>query len=246
MNAPTDICAQSAHDDATLLSRVASGERAAFEVLMRRYNRRLYRLARATLRDDAEAKDALQDAYLCAYRAARQFRGEAALSTWLSRLVLNACAARRRRTARRENIVPIVSADHNMEIVAGVPDAGEPPDRQVARAQMRSVLERKVGELPEILRVVFVLRSVEELSFEEIAAALSVPAETVRSRHFRAKGLLRESLARDIDLAKSDIFEFAGARCDGIVAAVLASLPVALGTAARAEGTAAAAEPAAD
>lgn len=224
MTVPADTRALAAHDDATLVREVARGDRAAFEVLMRRYNRRLYRLARATLRDDAEAKDALQDAYLCAYRSAGQFRGESALSTWLSRLVLNACAGRRRRTARRENIVPIVSSDHNMDIVAGVPDSAEQPDRQVARAQMRGVLERKVSELPEILRVVFVLRSVEELSFEEIADTLSVPPETVRSRHFRAKGLLRESLAKEIDLAESDIFEFAGARCDSIVAAVLASL----------------------
>lgn len=224
MNAPVDTRALTAHDDATLLRSVARGDRAAFEVLMRRYNRRLYRLARATLHDDTEAKDALQDAYLCAYRSVGQFRGESALATWLSRLVLNACAARRRRTARRDNIVPIVSSEHNMDIVASVPDSGEQPDRQVARAQIRSVLERKVSELPEIFRVVFVLRSVEELSFEEIAETLSVPPETVRSRHFRAKGLLRESLAKEIDLAEADIFEFAGARCDSIVAAVLASL----------------------
>jgi RNA polymerase sigma-70 factor (ECF subfamily) len=224
MSGPADTRALAAHDDATLLREVARGDRAAFEVLMRRYNRRLYRLARATLRDDAEAKDALQDAYLCAYRSAAQFRGESALSTWLSRLVLNACAARQRRTARRENIVPIVSSDRNMDIVAGVPDSAEQPDRQVARAQMRGVLERKVSELPEMFRVVFVLRSVEELSFEEIADTLCVPPETVRSRHFRAKGLLRESLAKEIDLAESDIFEFAGTRCDSIVAAVLASL----------------------
>jgi DNA-directed RNA polymerase specialized sigma24 family protein len=109
-------------------------------------------------------------------------------------------------------------------MVASVPDCGEPLDRHVARVQLRNVLERQVSELPEIFRVVFVLRSVEELSFEEIAAILSVPVETARSRHFRAKGLLRESLAKEINLAESDIFEFAGARCASIVAAVLASL----------------------
>src|SRR5215469_16102087 len=101
MNAPADIRALAAHDDATLLGRVAGGDRAAFEVLMRRYNRRLYRLARATLRDDAEAQDALQDAYLNAYRAIGSFRGDATLSTWLSRLVLNECGMRQRRSARR-------------------------------------------------------------------------------------------------------------------------------------------------
>src|SRR3954463_1790406 len=97
--------------DAALARRIAAGDRAAFEVLMRRHNRRLYRLARATLRDDAEAEDALQDAYLPAYRSRRPLRGDAALSTWLSRLVLNECYGRLRRHARRENVVPIVSSN---------------------------------------------------------------------------------------------------------------------------------------
>lgn len=211
-------------DDASLARRIAGGERPAFEQLMRRYNRRLYRLARASLSDDAEAQDALQDAYLCAYRSIGQFRGEAALSTWLSRLVLNACAARRRRSTRRDNIIPIVSSERDMDAVAEVPDSGEQPDHLVARSQIRGVLERKVGELPEIFRIVFVLRSVEELSVEEIAAMLSVSEETVRSRHFRARGLLREALAREIDLAEGDIFEFGGACCDRMVARVQAAL----------------------
>jgi len=213
-----------AADELSLARRIAGGERAAFEVLMRRYNRRLYRLARALLRDDAEAKDALQDAYLCAYRSIGQFRGDAALSTWLSRLVLNECGARRRRSLRRENIIPIVSAEASMEAFIRIPDSGELPDHCTARAQMRSVLERKVSELPESLRVVFVLRSIEELSVEEIAATLSISPETVRSRHFRAKGMLRESLAREVDLAEGDIFEFGGSHCDGVVAQVLAQV----------------------
>jgi len=211
-------------DDSTLVERVARGERSAFELLMRRYNRRLYRLARASLGDESEAKDALQDAYLCAYRAIGTFRGDSTLATWLSRLVLNACSARRRRSARRENIVPIVSVDRDMEMVAGIADSREQPDHTVARAQIRGVLERKVSELPEIFRVVFVLRSVEEMSVEEIAATLSLSPETVRSRHFRAKGMLRESLAKEIDLAEGGIYEFKGAHCDAIVDRVLACL----------------------
>src|SRR3954454_2337991 len=93
-------------DDMQLVRRVAAGDRAAFELLMRRHNRRLYRLARATLRDDADAEDALQEAYLSAYRAIGEFRGESAVSTWLSRLVLNECLGRLRKTARRQNVVP--------------------------------------------------------------------------------------------------------------------------------------------
>ncbi|MGH8132262.1 MAG: RNA polymerase sigma factor [Steroidobacteraceae bacterium] len=211
-------------DDVAIARRIAAGDRAAFEMLMRHHNRRLYRLARASLRDDAEAKDALQDAYLCAYRSMGQFRGDAALATWLSRLVLNECAARRRRSIRRDHIIPLVSAGQNMDVVAEAADLKKSPDDLTARAQIRSVIERKVGELPEIFRVVFVLRSIEELSVQEIADTLSISQETVRSRHFRAKGMLREALAREIDLAQGDIFEFEGARCDAIIASVLARL----------------------
>lgn len=211
-------------DELSIAKRVASGDGSAFEVLMRRYNRRLYRLARASLRDDTEAKDALQDAYLCAYRSLGQFRGDAALSTWLSRLVLNECNARLRRSIRRENIISIVSADHNMDACSEVAEPGQSPDDLTARAQLRAILERKVDELPEIFRVVFVLRSIEELGVEEVAEALAISAETVRSRHFRAKGMLRESLTREIDLAESGIFEFGGQHCDQVVANVLARL----------------------
>ncbi|HET7758210.1 MAG TPA: RNA polymerase sigma factor [Steroidobacteraceae bacterium] len=213
-----------ADEDARLARRVLAGDRSAFELLMRRYNRRLYRLARASLGDDAEAQDALQDAYLCAYRSLGQFRGDAALSTWLSRLVLNACGARRRRSLRRASIVPIVGSNYAMDALAAVPDSGDQPDRLAARSQIRSVLERKVSELPEDFRIVFVLRSVEELSVEEIADTLELSPETVRSRHFRARGMLRASLAKDIDLAEGDVFEFGGGCCDRMVARVLAIL----------------------
>ena len=219
---------QRVEDDPTIAHRVATGDRAAFELLMRRYNRRLYRLARASLRDDAEAKDALQDAYLSAFRSIGQFRGDCALSTWLSRIVLNECLARKRRATRRQNIISIVSWGSAMEPVADAADTAERPDHAFARAQIRSVLERKVSELPEPLRLVFVLRSIEEMPVEEVADTLSLAPETVRSRHFRAKGMLREALAQEIDLAEGDIFEFGGACCDQVVATVLTRLdPVA-------------------
>jgi RNA polymerase sigma factor (sigma-70 family) len=213
-----------AGDELAFARRVAAGDRAAFELLMRRYNRRLYRLARAALHDDAEAQDALQDAYLNAYRSIGSFRGDAALSTWLSRLVLNECAARRRRSARRRNIVPLVSSNSEVKEVARVADTGELPDLTLARMQMREILESKVSELPQSLRIVFVLRSVEELSVAETADALGITEESVRVRHFRAKGLLREALAREIDLAEADLFEFGGAACDAVVASVMARL----------------------
>jgi RNA polymerase sigma-70 factor (ECF subfamily) len=175
------------------------------------------------LRNDAEAEDALQDAYLAAYQSLASFRGEASLATWLSRVVTNQCLARMRREKRRDNIVPIVSlggADEQ-EQAAMPSEQSETPDRALVRAELRAVLERKLDELPEAFRTVFVLRAVEELSVEETARCLDIPEATVRSRHFRARGMLRESLAQDIDIAERDVFSFDGARCDRIVAGVL-------------------------
>jgi RNA polymerase sigma-70 factor (ECF subfamily) len=205
---------------------IAAGDASAFEGMMRQYNRRLYRLARATLKDRTEAQDALQDAYICAYRAMASFRGEASLGTWLSRLVLNECFARMRRAVRRENVVPMVSASRHAESAHMIVDETNAPDRAAGRVQIRELLERKVDELPENYRTVFVLRSVEELTVDETADSLGIPQETVRSRHFRAKSLLRESLARELDLAEPDLFEFGGEHCDRLVGQVLAHLAI--------------------
>ncbi len=210
----------------SMASNIAAGDASAFEDMMRQYNRRLYRLARATLKDRTEAQDALQDAYICAYRSMASFRGDASLGTWLSRLVLNECFARMRRTVRRENVVPMVSASRHAESTDMIVDETAAPDRAAGRVQIRELLERKVDELPENYRTVFVLRSVEELTVDETAASLGIPEETVRSRHFRAKGLLRESLARELDLAEPDLFEFGGAHCDRVVTQVLALLAI--------------------
>jgi len=212
-------------DDDALVHGVVAGDRASFERLMRRFNRRLYRLARAVLRDDAEAEDALQEGFLAAYRKMHQFQGHASLSTWLSRLVLNECLARLRRASRRDNIVPIVGMPSDVEIDTLVPSTDEGPDMAVARAQMRLLLEEKLDALPAAFRTVFVLRCVEELSVEETAACLGIPEATVRSRHFRARSLLREALAQEMDLAERDVFSFDGERCDRIVHGVFARLP---------------------
>jgi RNA polymerase sigma factor (sigma-70 family) len=222
---PTMVNTESAHrgraseEERSMVRRVLAGDRTQFERLMRRYNRRLYRLARATLRDHAEAEDALQEAYLSAYRSLDQFRGDAALATWLSRLVLNECLGRMRRGARRQKVVPIVGSQREMHAVAGT-DA-DVPERIVGRRQLRALLERKLDQLPENFRLVFVLRSVEELSVEETARTLGIPDATVRTRYCRAKSLLRESLAQEIDLAERDVFEFGGDRCDYVIARVL-------------------------
>jgi RNA polymerase sigma-70 factor (ECF subfamily) len=208
--------------DAELAARVAAGDGAAFELLMRRHNRRLYRIALSVLRDAADAEDALQESYLAAYRAIGSFRGESSLATWLSRLVLNHCLARRRKAQRRDGIFSIVPESVESDIAFDAD--GETPDRALVRAELRELLERKVGELPEAFRTVFMMRCVEELSVEETAQLLNIPEATVRTRQFRARSLLRESLAQDIDLAGEELFGFDGERCDRIVSRVLGAV----------------------
>ena len=119
----------------------------------------------------------------------------------------------------------MIPSPTDTEVEAVPSDDVGSPDAAADRAQMRAILERRIDALPEAFRAVFVLRAVEELSVEETAQCLGIPAETVRSRHFRAKSLLREALAREVDDAERSLWEFAGARCDGIVAKVLARLP---------------------
>jgi RNA polymerase sigma-70 factor (ECF subfamily) len=201
-----------------LSRRIGSGDTAAFAGLMRRHNRMLFRTARAILRDDAEAEDALQEAYLRAYRSIGHFRGEARLSTWLVRIVANEALARLRKSARRAEIVPISN-----DIETDIP-SNDGPELGTQRSEIRRLLEEKIDALPEAYRSVFALRALEEFSVEETAAALDIPEATVRTRFFRARSQLREALSQEIDLAFDDAFAFAGERCDRIVAAVLARL----------------------
>ncbi len=213
-------------DEHTLVQRVAAGDRTAFELLMRRHNRRLFRLARAMLRDDAEAEDALQEAYLSAYRAIGDFRGEAALATWLSRLVLNECLGRLRREARREKVIPMVrsSNDDETELDAPAPPDAGAPERAAMRAEMRALIEKQLDQLPRALRLVFVMREVEDMGVEETARCLDIPEATVRTRHFRARCLLRRALEQEIGLAQQDLYEFGGTHCDRVVQHVMACL----------------------
>jgi len=198
--------------DAELARRVAGGDHAVFAQLMRRYNRLLYRTARAILKDDAEAEDALQDAYLLAFRAMANFRGEARLSTWLVRIVANEALGRLRKRARAAEVTYLDES------------ARDEPERAALRTEVLRLLESKVDRLPDAFRAVFVLRALEEMSVEETAAALEIPEATVRSRYFRAKSLVREALASEIDAAFDDTFAFDGERCDRMVAAVMARL----------------------
>ncbi len=209
------------------LTRIGRRDQAAFEILMRRYNGKLFRVARAIVKDDAEAEDALQDTYLEAYRRIGSFRGESQLVTWLTRIVINQALMRLRRQKRDRVVVPFSSgrgaSPKHADIAPEMADARveSPPDATM-RAEVRRMLERRIDELPVAFRTVFVMREVEDLSVEETAASLSIPAATVRTRLFRARALLREALARDMDSATVEVFQFDGERCDRIVASVLA------------------------
>lgn len=203
--------------DAELVAGTLAGDLRALEALMRRYNRTLYRTARAILRDDAEAEDAVQEAYLRAYRALDTFRGESKFSTWLVRIAANEALMRRRKRARTASVVPIGAVEPGEEPMSE--ESG--PEENAQRGETRRLLEKRIDALPDDFRAVFVLRAIEELSGEETAAALGIPEATVRTRFFRARALLRESLAREIDRGLEDAFGFAGARCDRMVANVL-------------------------
>ncbi len=222
------VSAVSASSDIELVGLVLAGDLRAFEVLMRRHNRILFRTARAILKDDAEAEDAVQEAYLHAYRSLGDFRGDAGLSTWLTRIAANEAFGRLRKRTRRAAIVPLHFGDETLperEAALEAP-AMDQPDNKAMRSEMRHLIEARIDELPDAYRVVFVLRAVEELSVEETAACLDVPESTVRTRFFRARSLLREALALDVDHAYGDAFGFAGERCDRIVANVLTRLAV--------------------
>jgi len=217
--------------DTELAAMLAAGAPGAFELLMRRHNQVLYRLARSIVKDDAEAEDIVQEAYLLAYRKAAGFRGEASLATWLSRIVVNEASGRLRKSRRRADIIELVPGAAGYEEAAedGMAEfenraAPEAPDTAALRAEARRLIEARIDALPDSLRTVFVLRAIEDLSVQETAAALGMPEATVRSQYFRARGLLREALARDFDLGVASAFSFDGERCDRIVARVLARL----------------------
>ena len=213
--------------DVELIAKIISGDNSAFEPLMRRYNRMLYRTARSFVKDDAEAEDVVQEAYLLAYRSLAKFRGDARFSTWLTRIVVNEAAARLRKTKRRAEIIHLNSGmEHEQSEVDAIMDHGqtEQPEKTAMRAETRRLLEMKIDELPAAFRTVFVLRELEERTVEEVSAVLGVPEATVRTRHFRSRSMLREALSREFDFALEEAFSFDGARCDRIVAVVMQRL----------------------
>jgi RNA polymerase sigma-70 factor (ECF subfamily) len=211
-------------NDIELVRRILSGDTRAPETLMRRHNLALYRTARAILRDEAEAEDAVQDAYLRAFTSLEGFRGESSLATWLIRIAANEALMRLRKQRRLAEVIPI-DPDNGEALMGEIPDTREAgPERSALNSQVRRLIERGIDALPDMYRTVFVLRAVHEMSVAETSEALGLPEPTVRTRFFRARALLRSSLEADMDEAMASIFGFDGERCDRIVAGVLARL----------------------
>jgi RNA polymerase sigma-70 factor (ECF subfamily) len=200
-----------------------AGDPHAFAVLMRDNNRRLYRLARGILNDEHEAEDAVQEGYVRAFAHLGSFKGEASLSTWLARIVANEALGRLRRKRPTSDIDALADSLAAEGPGGGAPSAAS-PEHAAARREIRRAIESAIDALPEPFRIVFVLRVVEQLSIRETAALTGLAEETVKTRLHRANRLLRQALSQEFAAILEDAFPFAGARCDRIVAGVLARL----------------------
>lgn len=212
--------------ESELVDLAKAGDPDAFRSIMRRCNQRLFRIARSVVKDDNEAEDVVQETYLRAFAAIGRFRGASSLSTWLTRIALNEARGRLRKC--RPNVgLDVIEAEQarGAEVIMFPRSLGAgTPESDVARAEARRLLEMAIDELPEAFRLVFILREIEECSVEETAAQLEVLPETVKTRLFRARRLLREALYERLSSSVTEAFPFLGARCDRIAEAVLRRL----------------------
>jgi RNA polymerase sigma-70 factor, ECF subfamily len=216
-----------ASGDAQLVRRLREHDEEAVRLVIKRYNQRLFRVARAVLRDDGEAEDVVQETYVRAFANLSLFRGEALFSTWLTRIALNEALGRMRRRRAGAGLESFDEAgSQSGGRVIMFPSSGQPddPEKELARSQVRRVLEQAVDELPEIFRVVFVLRDIEGMSAQETATHLSIKAETVKTRLHRARRLIRAIVERQLSPIFTDLFPFDGARCSSMADRVVARL----------------------
>lgn len=216
METLTDTVARQTHtlSDEDVVARVLAGETSMFEIIMRRYNQRLYRVARAILRNDSEAEDVMQDAYVRAYEHLEQFAGRAKFGTWLTRIAVHEGLARKRRGSRYHNSEAPQSKEDPMD---EYPSVGLNPEEQASNLQLHSLLEEAMESLPDVYRTVFMLRDVEEMSTIETANVLEITEENVKVRLHRARALLRRNLYARIGVERKEAFNFHALRCDRVV-----------------------------
>jgi RNA polymerase sigma-70 factor, ECF subfamily len=207
--------------DEQVVERVLAGETALYEVIMRRYNQRLYRVVRAILREDSETEDVMQDAYVRAYQHLNQFAGRASFSTWLTRIAVHEALARVRWRSRNQQMdEPDFDGESPLDHIDASPD----PEQSTSEAELRQLLEEAVLALPEQYRVVVMLRDVEELSTSETAAALEMTEENVKVRLHRGRAMMRRDLFARVGETARETFSFMGVRCDRVVQHVLQRL----------------------
>ena len=207
--------------DEDVVAQVLAGETELFELIMRRYNQRLYRVVRAILRNDGEAEDVMQDAYVRAYEHLAQFAGRAQFSTWLTRIAIHEALARAKRNSRMEQLDMTDAGGESTRIMAA---SALNPEEQSAAAELRRALETAVLAIPESYRLVLVMRDIEEMSTSETAAALDLSVENVKVRLHRARALVRKQLYAAAGEQAPVAFGFMGERCDRMVNAVLLRL----------------------
>jgi len=213
MTAIPDSLTRDALTDAEIVRRVLEGETALFELIMRRYNQRVYRAVRAIVRDETETEDVMQQAYVNAYTHLRQFEQRSAFSTWLTRIAINEALARIR--PRGLHVVP----DADMpEVESPSPN----PEEAAMTSEIKEVMESEISALPDSYRSVFMLREVEGLSTIETAECLSLSEDVVKTRLHRARAMLRENIYKRANFGST--FTFGHGRCDRIVAAVMARI----------------------
>jgi RNA polymerase sigma-70 factor (ECF subfamily) len=215
-----ELLQASSFPDEEIINRVQNGDLALFEIVMRRYNQRLYRIIRAIIENDHEAEEVVQEAYVRAYMHLHQFEGRAQFSTWLTKIAIYQAYAHKRRL-RRE-----VTVGHmNEPINARDPGCTEcDPEKNAVSAGIRAVLESAIQDLPDIYRTVFVMRTVEEMTTSEVAECLGISEQNVKTRLLRGRALLRRRLTTRFSSSANRTFEFLGSRCDRIVQGVFAKI----------------------
>ena len=226
LHAPAAPVDYAALDDHALVALVRGGQREAFRHIMQRCNQRLFRVARSVVGDDAEAEDVVQESYLRAYDKLDAFRGDAALLTWLTSIVLNEARGRLRKRHAMVGLEQLDASPLDTHQVIQFPSrfGSEDPVVSAARAQIRHLLEHAIDELPEAFRTVYVMREIEECTVEETASQLAIKPETVKTRLHRARRLLRTSLQGTLAATMSEAFPFMGQRCARMAEAVMARL----------------------